>query len=250
MVIKGDLQARRCIRRTWPGGSEFSDIKRVTKADLARELDKVDAPRLVVAGGGSPCQGFSLLSAQRQHFKDERLQLFFDMAGRLDDLKALCAERNIQFLGLVENVVMDEKDRDEMTESLGWRPHLAQSGGISRVRRPRFYWLSHGVPAMPWLELQTFALMPDGPNCNGSEDGLPTFTRPIKRKRPPIDPAVLKYASVEAKHRWKEDHFRFPPYVCEEKFLLATEDGRLQKAAAYSKELVAHGLQGGSYQEA
>eukprot|EP00438_Fugacium_kawagutii_P030713 Skav213067 [mRNA] locus=scaffold364:748159:750546:- [translate_table: standard] len=255
VVIEKDRQARRCIRRTWAGGSEYPDVQKLTKADFARELDKVEGPRLVVAGGGGPCQGFSLLSTQRQHFKDERSQLFYDMADRLDDLQALCAERNIQFLGFLENVVMDDQDRDEITERLGWRPHLAQSGDISRVRRPRFYWTSEPVPAMPWLELTTFGLMTKitmkgdiEPNALWLPPGmtflddpklrLPTFTRPIKRTRPPIDPAGLKDASVAAKHRWRDDQFRFPPYVYEEKYLLLDENERLVKVPAFSRELL------------
>ena len=37
-------------------------------------------------------------------------------------------------LGLVENVVLDEKDRDEMSLKLGWTLDLCESRDISRVR--------------------------------------------------------------------------------------------------------------------
>eukprot|EP00438_Fugacium_kawagutii_P016600 Skav236386 [mRNA] locus=scaffold29:74303:80602:- [translate_table: standard] len=255
VVIESDRQARRCIRRTWAGASEYTDVKRLTKADLAKEIDRVEAPRLIIGAGGSPCQGLSLLSTGRQHFKDERSQLFFDFADRLTDLEELASERNIQFLGMVENVVMDEKDRDEITERLNWKPHLIQSGDISRVRRPRFYWLSHEAPSLPWLEVQRYAVMnqvtlrgevepnelwiPDGMSWDGPPDlKFPTFTRPIVRVRPPLDPAGLKGSSQEAKNRWVEDSFRFPPYTYEQKYLLTSDRGFLHKLPASSRELL------------
>lgn len=69
----------------------------------------------MVAGGGSPCQGLSKLSSERKHFQDERSGLFFSFADRLDDVKEVCKELSIRFVGLAENVVMDDGDRNE-----GW----------------------------------------------------------------------------------------------------------------------------------
>lgn len=60
VIIENDKHCRRCIRRTWPGGSEYTDIVKVSKKDIAGEMRKVDGLKLVIAGGGSPCQGLSL----------------------------------------------------------------------------------------------------------------------------------------------------------------------------------------------
>lgn len=65
-----------------------------------------------------------------------------------------------------------------------------------------------------------------------------TFTRPIVRARPPIDPAGLKGSSEGARNRWVEDQFRFPPYTYEEKYLLESDRGFLHKLPAYSRELL------------
>ena len=79
VVIENDKNCRRCIRRTWPGGSEYTDITKVSKKDLSKELQKVDGLRLVIAGGGSPCQGLSLLSSERNFpkFKSSEKARFY-----------------------------------------------------------------------------------------------------------------------------------------------------------------------------
>ena len=256
VVVEKDKKCRRCIRRTWPGASEYTDIAMMTKEDMIREIDKVDNPILVVGGGGSPCQGLSKLSSERQHFEDERSKLFFDLADRLDDLKDICKEKGIRFLGLVENVVMDEKDRDEISYRLGWWPHLVESGDLSWVRRPRFFWLSRELPDAPWFEIlrEETALkirmygdvepiadwVPPGLQYEGESAGvkLPTFTRPIWRRRPPKDPAGLKGASEAALNRWRSDSFRFPPYTYEQRFLLSDDSGDLHKVPASSREFL------------
>ena len=115
VVIESDRHCRRCIRRTWPGGSEYTDVSTFTKEDIKKEILKVEKPVLVIAGGGSPCQGLSKLSSGRQHFKDERSALFYCFADPLDELQEVCKELGIRFVGLVENVVMDEADRNDIS---------------------------------------------------------------------------------------------------------------------------------------
>eukprot|EP00438_Fugacium_kawagutii_P019945 Skav209628 [mRNA] locus=scaffold4224:30594:35975:+ [translate_table: standard] len=256
VIIEKDAACRRLIRRTWPGGAEFTDIQKLTLDDLKKEIRKMEAPKLVVAGGGSPCQGLSKLSSKRKHFADERSGLFYNLSDHLAGLQKFCQDEGIQFLGVVENVVMDEEDRDEITMKLGYRPHLCESGDISRVKRPRFYWLSEDLPPTPWYEvtvgqvansvrlkgpLEPDALwLPEGFKWSGSGSDLrfPTFTRPIIRSRPPIDPAGLKGASQEARLRWAEDRYRYPPYVYESKFLIESPAGTLHKLPAHSREVL------------
>eukprot|EP00438_Fugacium_kawagutii_P030064 Skav225587 [mRNA] locus=scaffold901:108728:113061:+ [translate_table: standard] len=254
VVIEQDPACRRLIRRTWPGGAEFTDITKVSLAELVKEINKVESPTLVVAGGGSPCQGFSKLSTKRKHFADQRSGLFYNLADLLEGLQGHCKDNEIKFLGFCENVVMDGADRDEISFKLGYRPHLVESGDVSRVRRPRFYCLSEDLPSAPWLEVTTGQvassvrlkgdLEPEGlwlpPDWTWSGSGtdrrFPTFTRPIVRQRPPIDPAGLKSSSQEARLRWRDDHFRFPPYTYEEKYLIRSPSGILQKLPAQSRE--------------
>eukprot|EP00438_Fugacium_kawagutii_P027760 Skav215993 [mRNA] locus=scaffold4693:119449:124700:+ [translate_table: standard] len=256
VVIEQDPSCRRLIRRVWPGGSEFVDITKVTVQDLIKEIQKVEKPSLVISGGGSPCQGLSKLSSKRQHFADQRSGLFFNFADLEEGLQKWCEDQGVEFLGFCENVVMDEADRDEISMKLGYRPYLVESGDISRVKRPRFYWLSKNPPAAPWYELTTGNVasslrlmgrlepdelwLPPGYVWSGSGTTrrFPTFTRPIVRSRPPIDPAGLKGSSQEARMRWKDDSFRFPPYTYDEKFLIESPSGVLEKLPAQSREVL------------
>ena len=257
VVIESDRQCRRCIRRTWPGGSEYPDVTKMTKDDIRREISKVERPTVVVAGGGSPCQGLSRLSSERQHFKDGRSALFFCFADRLDDIQEVCKELGIQFVGLVENVVMDEADRNDMSYRLGWVPHLIEAGDTSWVRRPRFYWLNRELPATAWFDIWKEDVVarvriagepepeelwiPDGWSWDphDQKSRLPTFTRPIKRSAAPPSPAGLKEGcSREAQERWTRDNFRFPPYTYKEENMLRDREGNLQKVPSESRELL------------
>ena len=83
----------------------------------------------VIAGGSSPCQRLSRLSSE-----DSALM----MTGQSCSMtfQELCTARPAKFLGLVENVIMDEPDRDEAPCS--WAGiHTCFSSDISWVRRPR-----------------------------------------------------------------------------------------------------------------
>ena len=207
MVIESDKGCRRCIRRTWPGGSECVDITKIKKEDFVREFNKVDNLSLVIAGGGSPCQGLSKLSSERSHFRDARSGLFFNIADHLDSISDLCREREVKFLGLIENVVMDEEDRNDISYRLGWKPNLAESGEASSVRRPRLYWLNRDVPQTPWLTVESHEVvcnltlggpvepdelwMPEGYTW-GHPDRR---SRPIRRRKPPPEPGRPKRLS-------------------------------------------------------
>eukprot|EP00435_Cladocopium_sp_Y103_P004834 s4939_g1.t1 len=80
VTVESDKRCRKCVRRTWPGGSEYTDITKLSKTEMAAELDKVENLKLVIGGGGSPCQGLSMLSSGRKHLADERSKLFYDLS--------------------------------------------------------------------------------------------------------------------------------------------------------------------------
>eukprot|EP00435_Cladocopium_sp_Y103_P046554 s680_g13.t1 len=227
VTVESDKRCRKCVRRTWPGGSEYTDITKLSKTEMAAELDKVENLKLVVGGGGSPCQGLSMLSSGRKHFADERSKLFYDLSKRLKELEELCKERGARFLGMVENVKMDESDRDDISLELGWTPNLCESDVANKITL-----VGEVEPDELWI--------PEGFSWDGSGTNLrlPTFTRPIKRRRPPPDPAELAYCSEAAKTRWQGDCYRYPPYTYEDRFLLKDSNGDFYKVPAGSREIL------------
>ena len=99
---------------------------------------------------------------------------------------------------------------------------MVESGDISRVSRPRMYWISRSIPEQEYFDWKTHELFDKliikgaeaeplisflRPECEwpgGSVDEnlrFPTFTKPIKRKEPPADDIGLRSASPEAQAR-------------------------------------------------
>ena len=208
VTVERDKACRRLLRRVWPGGSEHVDIETFAEADILRELDKVAGVRAVIAGGGSPCQGLSKLSSERQGLEDCRSKLFFTLAEKLRTIQKVCRERRIRFGGFVENVVCDEADRDAMSYELGWKPVKIEAGDVSWVKRPRYYWLSEQLPERPWFNLQVgevadecrmegtcekkYLWLPQGWSWPSEkpEARFATFTRPISATPSASWPAV------------------------------------------------------------
>ena len=140
VAIENDPDCRRLHRRRWPACVIWTDIKRVTKEQIRQEILKL--PRLtgVIAGGGSPCQGLSKLSALRQHLHDPRSALFYDLVERLRWIQDICQELNLWSLRFCENVIGDKEDVAEMSKELGMHPLEVCASDLSWVRRPCLYW--------------------------------------------------------------------------------------------------------------
>ena len=105
------------------------------------------------------------------------------------------------------------------------------------VARPRLYWpdfsLRHSdgfsVQEAEFFDLVVLEAEPIERACwvaNGwtwpAPEGtvLPTFTRAIRRARPPFQPAGLAHTGNEARLRWEADGFRFPPHTYKEAYCL------------------------------
>ena len=157
-----------------------------------------------------------------------------------------------------ENVVADEDDVEDMSFTLKMRPVLAESSEISLVRRPRLYWISPSleeteeVQVIPGglfdrVKMQNFCEPVEvvlNPGCTwpGHEADpnlrMPTFTRSIKRTKPPPSPAGLDTTDGPARERWAEHKFRYPPYTYREEFMIKAEDGLLRPMCAEEREVL------------
>ena len=81
--------------------------------------------------GGSPCQGFSFAGRQLQ-FDDPRSALFWEYVRLLKE----CKPRYF----LLENVRMNQRSQDVITEALGVQPIPINSSLVSAQNRKRLYW--------------------------------------------------------------------------------------------------------------
>ena len=173
-------------------------------------------------------------------------------------MKLVCAEasrRGMWHIGLVENVVCDPEDQAIFREETGWDQWLVCSGSMSHVRRPRFFWVSEELSfegvglvelapdyksAIVGAEKEPVELwVAKGWNwmSGSSPVSLPTFTRSIPRKRPPVKPAGIQHTPSEALQRWKEGNYRFPPYTYQDKFCMEM-NGFLRVACACEREVL------------
>ena len=259
VVIEKDPDCRRLHRRRWPGCKLVTDIRSVTKAQIASWMDGVSGITGVIAGGGSPCQGISKLSVLREGLDDPRSALFYLLVERLKWVQELAVERNIWNIRFCENVLGDDETIQEMSAQLYMNPLEVCSSDISRVRRPRLYWSGVDLDDHPEFtreggrhcecirfeeepeELSSF--LEEGWGWPGAELNpslkLPTFTRAIPRKKPPPRPAGLDRCSEATVQKWKEDQMMFPPYTYAPEYLMReVSSGKSRVASAEEREVL------------
>ena len=95
IVIEVDPDCRRLHRRRWPGCHCLGDIKKVSKKQMMDLVRKVPGVTGIIGGGGSPCQGLSRLSSEREHLSDPRSALFYDLKDRLKWIQEIGVELDI-----------------------------------------------------------------------------------------------------------------------------------------------------------
>eukprot|EP00435_Cladocopium_sp_Y103_P034012 s218_g8.t1 len=255
VVIEQDVECRRLNAARYPGCDLLVDIRKVTRKEIEKIMRSVPGLTGVIAAGGSPCQGLSKLSAFREHLDDPRSKLFFDLSRILGDIIDVAEEMKVWVIGMVENVVGDEKDIEEMSQELGARPVLACASALSRVRRPRLYWCNVHLedhPSYTWAEHKLYGevifqeeMEPLEKVCDdgwswpaGTEDEnqkLPTFTRAIPRVKPPPYPAGLASCSKETLRFWREDQMKYPPYTYQAPFLFKKVGGEEKRVASVTE---------------
>lgn len=229
-----DKECRKLTRKRWPGIIELGNVENIDEKmiiALAHGLGyQVD---VVLLTAGSPCQDLSALLAGGLGLDGPRSKLFFHIP-RI--LKLLQQHFVCPVHSFVENVFsMTQENRERFSEALGCKPTMIDASYFSWCHRPRLFWASwvitpcenesmveHG-DYMEWIFPTVRSNQPDW-----LDDGcdwpalklLPTLTRSLPRKKPPLRPAGLESASAGAVKRWTEDEFRFQIYQYEEENLV------------------------------
>ena len=204
-------------------------------------------------GSGPPCQGVSGLNADRKGaLRDARSNLFVHVS-RIRDLVRSCFPW-AQVRSIMESVAsMDWQDEQVMSNDFGCDPWQIDAQCVSLARRPRLYWCDwelrqaegaiiednvgwrKQIALTAQLEDRKF-LLPGW--RKHSPEPLPTFTTARPRRTPGHKPAGLKHCEPDAKQRWQQDEFRFPPYQYRSCFCLLNKDGVLRVPSIEEREVI------------
>ena len=252
-----DKDCKKLTRKRWPGIIELGNVENIDEKmiiALAHGLGyQVD---VVLLTAGSPCQDLSALLAGGLGLEGPRSKLFFHIP-RI--LKLLKKHFSCPVHSFVENVFsMTQDNRVRFTETLECKPTMIDASYFSWCHRPRLFWASWEIvpcesEAMldrgDYLEWIFPAVRPNPPDW--LDDGcsweplklLPTLTRSLPRKKPPLRPAGFNSATSEAIRRWTEDKFRFQVYQYEEENLVL--DGSQLRTPSVSEREVLMGFDRG-----
>jgi DNA-cytosine methyltransferase len=126
-----DKNAIKVAKDNYPSTTHVGDVSNIHPPDL---------PEIDLLIGGSPCQSFSI-AGKRSGFDDERGQLFW----RYVRLKNVLKPKYF----LLENVMMNNKNRNIMSEALGCKPVTIDSRYFSAQSRTRLYWTNIPLAPMP-----------------------------------------------------------------------------------------------------
>lgn len=107
----------------YPNTKQLGDVTKVKGSEL---------PKIDLMIGGSPCQTVSLANRGGGEITDGKSSLFFEYL-------RLLKETNPKYF-LLENVPMNKKSMDTITELLGVEPIVINSNLVSIQNRKRIYW--------------------------------------------------------------------------------------------------------------
>lgn len=117
-----DRFAIKVTQTNFPKTIQIGDVREIVAADIGT---------IDLLLGGSPCQGFSF-AGKRLNFEDDRSILFFEYVRLLKEIQPRWF--------LFENVVMEKRIVDAISELLGVKPIMIQSNLLSAANRKRLYW--------------------------------------------------------------------------------------------------------------
>ena len=122
-----DKHAIKVTQTNYPNTIQLGDIRNVTTKDL---------PKIDLIIGGSPCQDFSIANKDRKGLDGEKSRLFFEYYRILQEVKAI--NPDVKFL--LENVIMDKRNYNILSEYMNCYPVRINSSLVSGALRDRYYW--------------------------------------------------------------------------------------------------------------
>ena len=136
-----DPVARRRAQAVMPHLVHYEKVEAVRASDFVPLLRRRRL-RAILIGGGSPCQGNSLLNLNRLGLGDARSCQPQELVRLRDEFESLPEAHGIPVLSLLENVGSMPDDRKAYTEWLRSEPAMIEAGTMGWVHRRRLYWVS------------------------------------------------------------------------------------------------------------
>ena len=231
--IEKDSRARRVVESAFPSCDHYEDVTEISKKDVDNWAAKYPNCKAVLIAGGPPCQGVSGLNASRLGaIDDPRSSLFQEFC----KLKEWVTKRFTwcRTYSLMESVFsMTPNDRGVYSKAFGVLPYLVDSSTVALCRRPRLWWFDWIIKSKPNTEvfnpqgtepedygqiifhasvnIKDFLYPGWKPTVEGRK--FCTFTTAQPKLKPGFKPAGIDSCSFLDLLKWKEDRYRFPPYV-------------------------------------
>lgn len=236
---ESDPLARETCQQVMPNIVHVEDVKHVQAKDFRMLLVR-RRPRGVLVGGGSPCQGNSLLNTHRLGLEDPRSQQPLELVRIRNEFRDLPEMKGVDLLCFLENVAsMPKPVRQQYSEWLESSPAELEAVWCGWVKRRRLFWLcgSKGglgaslVPPQDWqwfdsaatLELRYQGKKPI-PAKVAWEGGFQPLVSPTAVMQGQVDCAFhtftrefyhpedrVKLVDPHTASRFYEDSRRFPP---------------------------------------
>ena len=218
---------------------EYHDIEQIDEDLVRRWANRFPRALEVHLWGGFPCVHLSRVRAYRQNLEGAGSKLFWKLVDLITWIQqAFGGHATVKFC--IENVAsMDESARREISSTLEVQPVKLDPSDTLPFNRPRLAWCSEELFAMEEISLWTEGdyvrayvnngfiedrqwMRPGWRWLVAERQGikLPTFMKSIPRRSPPPFPAGLQKTGQEARQRWEEAQYRFPPYQYQDQYLL------------------------------
>lgn len=251
-----DAEARACASQAMPNIVHIDAVEKLQVRDL-RAFIRRRSIRGILLGGGSPCQGNSVLNRTRQGLSDPRSQQPRFLAQLTADLAADPEFAHVEVVSFLENVGSMPPDvRHQYSTWMKSQPVRINAACCGWVQRNRLYWLcsrrrgleanlrpptswswrppSEGPPAPP--ELVYTGAKPVPPRILW-EDGYHPMVDPLRVLEEQGKGAMHTFTrefyhpsdrtaqvTPMAAARFHQDHRRFPPGAYEEQSLVWKRD--------------------------
>ena len=248
LAAESDDQAASVASVNFPNLVHIKCVEHITEATLSPFFRKRQV-RGVILGGGSPCQGNTVLNNQRLGLQDERSWQPFELCRIKKIIEKMAPDCEI--VSLLENVAsMPQQVLQKYNEWMGFPPVQVSAGQCGWVQRNRFIWLGtssggvtrdmevpvdwqwqaspgSGIPVLGYAGKkpiparvffhQGFQVLFDLLLVlkNKGQGAMHPFTREFFH---PTD--RTPFSSPEAVGRFYEDNRRYPPAAYEEQSLL------------------------------